>query len=92
MTGREQQEPPGLRLDLQPKARVDSKRLFFIFILKKQNFKNICRIGKFSKMCACRGRGDCRPSSWRHDLNVKKNLHLGPGAQGALNSEIVKSI
>ena len=46
-------------------------------------------------MGACRpfnGRqGACRPSSWRHDLNVKK-LHLGPGAQGALNSEFVKLI
>ena len=42
---------------------------------------------KFSKM----GEGACRPSSGRQDLNVKK-LHLGPGAQSALNSELVKSI
>ena len=46
-------------------------------------------------MSVCRPRngrqGACRPSSWQHDLNVKK-LHLGPGAQGALNSELVKSI
>ena len=29
-------------------------RFFFIFIFrKKQNFKNICRIGKFLKMSAC---------------------------------------
>ena len=70
--------------------------LFSFLYLKKQNFKNICRIGKFSKMGACRppnGRqGACRPSSGRQDLNVKKILHLGPGAQGALNSELVKSI
>ena len=66
-------------------AAAASSDAFFIFIFKKQNFKNICRIGKFSKM------GVCRPSSWRQDLNVKK-LHLGHGAQGALNSELVKSI
>ena len=36
--------------------------------------------------------GDCRPSSGQHDLNIKKKLHLGPDAQGALNSELVKSI
>ena len=35
--------------------------------------------------------GACRPSSGRQDLN-KKKLYLGPGAQGALNSEIVKLI
>ena len=28
--------------------------LFHFYILKKQNFKNICRIGKFSKMGVCR--------------------------------------
>ena len=27
---------------------------FHFYILKKQNFKNICRIGKFSKMGVCR--------------------------------------
>ena len=31
-------------------------------------------------------------ASERQDLNVKKKLHLGPDAQGALNSELVKSI
>ena len=41
--------------------------IFFIFILKKQNFKNICRIGKFLKM------GASRPPNGRQDLNVKKN-------------------
>ena len=35
--------------------------------------------------------GACRPSSWRQDLNVKKK-YLGPGVQGALNIEIIKSI
>ena len=33
----------------------------------------------------------CRPCNWRQDLNIKK-LYLGPGAQGALNSELLKSI
>ena len=69
---------------------------FFIFIFKKnQNFKNIWRIGKFSKMGVCRppiGRlGACRPSSGRQDLNVKK-VYLGLGAQCVLNSELVKLI
>ena len=59
--------------------------LFSFLYFKKQNFKNICRIRKFLKM------GDCRPSNWRQDLNVK-NLHLDPGAQGALNSKFVKLI
>ena len=50
---------------------------FFSFLhLKKQNFKNICRIEKFSKMGACRPlnvrQGACRPSSGRQDINVKK--------------------
>ena len=36
--------------------------------------------------------GACRPLAGRQDLNVKKNLHLGPGALGALNSKFVKSI
>ena len=36
--------------------------LFSFLYLKKQNFKNICRIVKFSKMGACRPR---RPSSGR---------------------------
>ena len=35
-------------------SRRHHARGFFIFILKKQNFKNKCRIGKFSKMGACR--------------------------------------
>ena len=51
---------------------------------------------KIFKMGACRppnGRqGACRPLDGRQDLNVKKKLHLGPGAQGALNSKLVKSI
>ena len=47
--------------------------LFSFLYLKKQNFKNICQIGKFSKMGACRpSNGACRPSSGRQDLNVKK--------------------
>ena len=32
------------------------------------------------------------PSEWATGPKCKKNLHLGPGAQGALNSELVKSI
>jgi len=32
----------------------------------------------------------CRPLVGRQDLNVKKNLHLGPGTKDALNSELVK--
>ena len=55
---------------------VGSRRFFSFLYLKKQNFKNICQIGKFSKMGVCRPfngrRGACRPSSWRQDLNVKK--------------------
>ena len=40
---------------------VQAHRPFFHFyILKKQNFKNICRIGRFSKMDAC------RPPNGRH--------------------------
>ena len=50
----------------RPTTPPGSKRFFLFLYLKKQNFKNICRIGKFSKM------GACRPSSGRHDLNVKK--------------------
>ena len=46
-------------------------RIFFIFIfLKKQNFKNICRIGKFSKMCACRPR--LSPTGWATGPKCKK--------------------
>ena len=63
-----------------PSSRCQERRAccgaFFIFILKKQNFKNICRIGKFSKIGACRPSNRrqcaCRPSSGRQDLNVKK--------------------
>ena len=70
--------------------------LFSFLYLKKQNFKNIRRIGNFSKMGACHppnGRqGACRPSSWRHDLNIIFVLHLGPGAQDVLNIKLVKSI
>ena len=36
--------------------------------------------------------GACRPLAGRQDLNVKKKLHLGPGAQDALNSKLVKLI
>ena len=36
--------------------------------------------------------GACRPLAGRQDLNVKKKLHLDPGAQDALNSKLVKSI
>ena len=36
--------------------------------------------------------GPCRPLARRQDLNIKKNLHLGPGTRDALNSELVKSI
>ena len=61
---------------LGPTIYKQTGRVFFIFILKKQNFKNICRIGKFSKMGVFRPpnrrQGACCPSSWRHDLNVKK--------------------
>ena len=66
--------------------------IFFIFIFKKkQNFKNICRIGKFSKMGACRPPNG-RHGAWATGPKCKKKLHLDPGAQGALNSELVKSI
>ena len=52
----------------------------------RETFKNGC-------LSPPNGRqGACRPSSGRHDLNIKKDLHLGPNAQGALNSELVKSI
>ena len=71
-----------------------TRKLFSFLYLKKQNFKTICQIGKFLKIGAGHtpnGRqGACRPSSWRQDLNIKTNLHLGLGAQGALNSELVK--
>ena len=36
--------------------------------------------------------GGLSPLAGRQDLNVKKKLHLGPGAQGALNSKFVKLI
>ena len=41
--------------------------------------------------------GACRPPNGRHGAwatgpKCKKKLHLDPGAQGALNSELVKSI
>ena len=52
----------------QPTSVVPIPALFsFLYFFKKQNFKNICRIGKFSKMGAWRpgGRGVCRPSNWR---------------------------
>ena len=35
--------------------------------------------------------GGLSPPAGRQDLNVKK-IHLGPGAQDTLNSELVKSI
>ena len=47
-------------------AALPYQGLFHFYILKKKNFKNICRIGKFSKM------GACRQLDERHDLNVKK--------------------
>ena len=66
----------GSRLGLDGRQSPERERRLFHFYIKKQNFKNICRIGKFSKMGACRppnGRQDaCRPSSWQQDLNVKK--------------------
>ena len=65
--------------------------LFSFLYLKKQNFKNICRIGKFSKIGACRP-GCLSPIQLATGPKCKKNLYLGPGAQGALNSELVKSI
>ena len=43
-------------------SSVTQEGAFFIFILKKQNFKNICRIGKFSKI------GVCRPLTCRHPV------------------------
>ena len=76
--------PGGDQIKAQ-RALSDRAALFSFLYLKKQNFKNICRIGKFSKM------GACRPLNGRQDLNIKK-LHLGPGAQGALNSELIKLI
>ena len=63
---------------------MQSRRFFHFYILKKQNFKKYMSNREIFK-------NGCHPSSWQHDLNVKK-LHLGPGAQGALNSELVKSI
>ena len=32
------------------------------------------------------------PPGWATGSKCKKNLHLGPSAQGALNSELVKLI
>ena len=52
----------------------------------RETFKNGC-------LSPPNGRqGACRPSNWRQDLNVKNKLYLGPRAQGALNSELIKSI
>ena len=36
--------------------------------------------------------GGLSPLAGRQDLNVKKNLDLGPGTRDALNSELVKLI
>ena len=86
MTGREQQEPPGLRLDLQPKARADSKRLFsFLYLIKTKFQKYMPNREIFKNGCPS-------PIQLATGPKCKKNLHLDPGAQGALNSELVKSI
>ena len=45
-------------------------------MLNRENFKNGC----------------LSPVQWATGPKCKKNLYLGPGAQGALNSELVKSI
>ena len=64
--------------------RSDGKALFSFLYLKKQNFKNIRRIGKFSKIGACCPlMGDRVPVA--HPVGDMT-------AQGALNSELVKSI
>ena len=36
--------------------------------------------------------GGLSPPGWATGPKCKKNLYLGPGAQGALNNELVKSI
>ena len=68
-------------------SRVGSYSAFFSFLyLKKQNFKNICRIRKFLKM------GACRPNGRRGRVAHPVGVHLAHGAQGALNNELVKTI
>ena len=61
-------KPPRVSTEKGPKGQnswqCHHRAFFHFYILKK--FKNICQIGKFSKM------GACRPSSGRQDLNVKK--------------------
>ena len=68
---------------------------FFIFIFKKnkiQKYMSNREIFKNRCLSPPNGRqGACRPSSWRQDLNVKK-FTFRSCAQGALNSERVKSI
>ena len=53
---------------------------YFIFIFKKTKFQKYMPNREIFK------------NGGRQDLNIYKKLHLGPGAQGALNSELVKSI
>ena len=52
---------------LQAFLRAMLKGPFSFLYLKKQNFKNICRIVKFSKMGACRP-----PNGWATGPKCKK--------------------
>ena len=70
---------------------------FFSFLyLKKLKFQKYMAVPKNFKTIPLSppawATGACRPLVGRQDLNVKKNLHLGPSAQGALNSKLVKLI
>ena len=79
---RQKEEDRGAR----PAHRRGAAGNFFIFILKKTKFQKYMVNREIFK------NGCLSPIQWATGPKCKKNLHLGPGVKGALNSELVKSI
>ena len=82
-------EPPDVQLALM-------LAVFSFLYLKKikiskiygrfENFQN------YTPAAPCLGDRGLSPTGWATGPKRKKKLHLGPGAQDALNSKLVKSI
>jgi len=69
---------------------------FSFLYLKKLKFQKYMAISKIFKTIPLSppawATGGLSPTGWATGPKRKKKLHLGPGAQDALNSKLVKSI
>jgi len=69
---------------------------FSFLYLKKLKFQKYMAVSKIFKTIPLSppawATGGLSPTGWATGPKRKKKLHLGPGAQDALNSKLVKSI